>query len=90
MTQQSRITGTASQAARAAAKTSPTTAPAVPHHWVITVSCNGETLTFTDVIDITPEDTRRSIFSGVHQAVLRNNGLTGGSVLFYSLEPNQL
>ncbi|GAA3152962.1 hypothetical protein ACFQ0X_43730 [Streptomyces rectiviolaceus] len=93
MTQQSGITGTASNTAR--------NAPALTDYfWAITVqpaqTLPGATalITLNGTIGAGPNDTRQSLFTKIREYVsndLRRNGQPEGhNVLFYTLEPNQL
>lgn len=94
MTQQSRITGTASQAARATAE------PTIPsqqhtHHYILTLQTQRQPgavhlNTFNAAVTPPTGMTRADFYKTLYSQITTHHGLTGANTLFFSLEPNQL
>ncbi|OEJ51983.1 hypothetical protein [Streptomyces agglomeratus] len=66
------------------------TSTSTAYFWVMTVAGGGDRSTLTGSFTPLPGDTRRDAFAQVMSFVERKTGLERPTVLFFSLEPDQL
>ncbi|MGJ5898487.1 hypothetical protein ACSCBZ_42060 [Streptomyces niveiscabiei] len=62
-----------------------------PYFFIMTVQLrDGGTATFANTVNVAPGDSRAKVFDIVRRHVVGEVGHGGFTILFFSLEPNQL